>query len=59
MQIAQKLYEGIAINGETNGLITYMRTDGVTISKEGITKIRAFINEQYGQKYLAVKEQIL
>ncbi len=58
MQIAQKLYEGIAINGETNGLITYMRTDGVTISKEGITKIRAFINEQYGQKYLAVKERI-
>ena len=36
MQIAQKLYEGINIGSETTGLITYMRTDGVQMSKEAI-----------------------
>ena len=34
MQIAQRLYQGIEIEGETKGLITYMRTDGTNISKE-------------------------
>jgi DNA topoisomerase I len=52
MQIAQKLYEGIDINGETIGLITYMRTDGVTLSSDAVDQIRSLINQLYGNKYL-------
>ena len=52
MQIAQKLYQGIEIEGETIGLITYMRTDGTNISKEAIDDFRKFIIEDYGDKYL-------
>ena len=43
MQIAQRLYQGIDIDGETIGLITYMRTDGTNISKEAILDFRKFI----------------
>jgi len=52
MQIAQKLYQGIEIDGETTGLISYMRTDGTQISKEAISKFRDLITEDYGQEYL-------
>lgn len=52
MLIAQKLYEGIQINGEVTGLITYMRTDGVIISKEAIKNIVSHIKNQYGPNYL-------
>jgi DNA topoisomerase-1 len=52
MLIAQKLYEGIQINGEVTGLITYMRTDSVTISKEAIKNIIAHIKKHYGPNYL-------
>ncbi|MCK5444450.1 MAG: type I DNA topoisomerase, partial [Rhodospirillaceae bacterium] len=52
MQVAQKLYEGVNIGGETVGLITYMRTDGVTISNEAINGCRALIAEQYGEAYV-------
>lgn len=52
MQLAQKLYEGIAVGGEVTGLITYMRTDSVDISKEAIVDIRQYIDGSYGQKYL-------
>ncbi|MBT7029443.1 MAG: type I DNA topoisomerase [Rhodospirillaceae bacterium] len=52
MQVAQRLYEGITINGETVGLITYMRTDGVTISGEAIGQARGFIGEAYGANYV-------
>lgn len=52
MQLAQKLYEGIEVNGETIGLITYMRTDGVYLAEEAITSIRKVIEEKYGSKYL-------
>lgn len=52
MQIAQKLYEGITIRGETIGLITYMRTDSVHLSNDAITGTRAFIEKDYGQNYL-------
>lgn len=52
MQLAQKLYEGVSIGGEVTGLITYMRTDSVDISKEAITTIRQYIEESYGSKYL-------
>ena len=43
MQIAQKLYQGIEIDGETIGLITYMRTDGTNISEEAVSNFRNFI----------------
>lgn len=52
MQVAQKLYEGIALDGETVGLITYMRTDAVTVSQEAIDGTRKMIEEVYGKKYL-------
>ena len=52
MQIAQRLYQGVDIEGETTGLITYMRTDGTNISKEAIDDFRKFIVDDYGDKYL-------
>jgi len=52
MQIAQKLYQGIEIEGETIGLITYMRTDGTNISAEAISNFRNFIKNEYGSEYL-------
>lgn len=52
MQIAQKLYEGIDIKDDTIGLITYMRTDSVRLSDEFIKSTYAFINENYGKKYV-------
>ena len=52
MRIAQRLYEGVDINGETVGLITYMRTDGVQIADEAITATRRLIGSDYGQRYL-------
>ena len=52
MQIAQKLYQGVDIEGETVGLITYMRTDGTQISNEAIDSFRNYINSNYGKKYL-------
>jgi DNA topoisomerase I len=56
MQIAQQLYEGIAIEGEqTVGLITYMRTDSFTLSQEAINKCRGFIDETYGNKFTPAK----
>lgn len=55
MQVAQRLYEGVDIGGETVGLITYMRTDGVDIAPEAIAGIRAVINEDFGARYLPEK----
>jgi DNA topoisomerase-1 len=52
MRIAQKLYEGINLGGETVGLITYMRTDGVALSNEAIASCRFYIDRVYGMKYL-------
>lgn len=52
MQIAQKLYQGIDIKGETIGLITYMRTDGTDISIDAITDCRKYIEENIGKQYL-------
>ena len=52
MRIAQRLYEGIDIGGETAGLITYMRTDGVQIANEAITQARKLIGEDYGNAYV-------
>jgi DNA topoisomerase-1 len=53
MQVAQRLYEGVDVGGETVGLITYMRTDGVTIVPEAINAIRGMIAREYSQRYVA------
>jgi DNA topoisomerase-1 len=52
MQVAQRLYEGVDLNGETVGLITYMRTDGVQIVPEAISTIRSEVEKEYGKSYL-------
>jgi len=57
MQIAQRLYEGVDIGGETVGLITYMRTDAVQMSQEGIQAMRREIAASYGDRYLPEKQR--
>jgi len=52
MQIAQKLYQGIEIKGETIGLITYMRTDGTNLSKDAVSTFRDYIKKEIGNEYL-------
>ncbi len=52
MQVAQRLYEGIDIGGETVGLITYMRTDGVDMAPEAIASCRSVIEKEFGSLYL-------
>ncbi len=58
MQVAQKLYEGIAIDGDVTGLITYMRTDGVQMANEAIAAARNVIQQQYGEPYLPSEPRI-
>lgn len=48
MRTAQQLYEGIDLGGETVGLISYMRTDSVSLSQDALAEIRQFIGERYG-----------
>jgi DNA topoisomerase-1 len=55
MRVAQKLYEGVGIGGETVGLITYMRTDGVQMSGEAIAACRRLIGEEFGARYVPEK----
>jgi len=52
MRLAQRLYEGVEIDGETTGLITYMRTDGIDIAPEAIADIRAMIGINFGKEYV-------
>lgn len=58
MQVAQKLYEGIDIGGETVGLITYMRTDGVQMAPEAIEAARSAVLDQFGPRYVPEKARI-
>ncbi len=58
MQGAQKLYEGIDIGGETVGLITYMRTDGVQAAPEALTEAREVIGGLYGREYVPAEARI-
>lgn len=59
MSIAQQLYEGVEVKGYgTIGLITYMRTDSVRISKEAQEKAISFINNQYGENYVPKEPRI-
>jgi DNA topoisomerase I len=52
MQLAQRLYEGVELGGETVGLITYMRTDGVDMAPEAIEAARRVIGQEYGDRYV-------
>jgi DNA topoisomerase-1 len=52
MRLAQQLYEGADIDGDTVGLITYMRTDGVQMAREAVSAIREHVQGAYGTKYL-------
>ena len=55
MRTAQQLYEGVTIGGETVGLITYMRTDGTTLSDEAVKQARSVIGKEYGDSYVPQK----
>lgn len=52
MQIAQKLYEGIELENETVGLITYMRTDSTRLSSDFIKSVYAYVDNKYGKEYV-------
>ena len=52
MQLAQRLYEGVDLGGESEGLITYMRTDGVQIVTEAIAAARRLVTKLYGDRYV-------
>jgi DNA topoisomerase-1 len=54
MRLAQQLYEGVEIGGDTVGLISYMRTDGVQLAKEAVEAIRGQIAQDFGQNYVPV-----
>lgn len=52
MQVAQRLYEGMDLGGTTEGLITYMRTDGVQIVPEAVSSVRSLVSGLYGSRYV-------
>jgi DNA topoisomerase-1 len=52
MQLAQRLYEGVDMGGEAEGLITYMRTDGVQIVPEAVAAVRRLVTRLYGDRYV-------
>lgn len=58
MRTAQRLYEGVTINGESVGLITYMRTDSVNLSQESLKEMRQFIEESFGKNYLPEEARV-
>ncbi|HKS89613.1 MAG TPA: type I DNA topoisomerase, partial [Stellaceae bacterium] len=58
MQIAQRLYEGIELDGDAVGLITYMRTDGVAIAGEAIAAARRLIGNEFGGRYLPPQPRV-
>ena len=52
MRLAQQLYEGVELDGETTGLITYMRTDGVQMAQEAVLSIREHVKASFGADYI-------
>jgi DNA topoisomerase-1 len=58
MQVAQRLYEGIEVDGEPVGLITYMRTDSVSLATEALDDMRGYIGKHFGADYLPAKPKI-
>jgi DNA topoisomerase I len=58
MSIAQRLYEGVELDGDTVGLITYMRTDGVQIAAEAIAAARQLIGTEFGGRYVPPEPRV-
>ena len=58
MQIAQGLYEGVEIGGDVTGLITYMRTDGITMVPEAVNEAREVIGKKYGARYVPASARV-
>jgi DNA topoisomerase I len=58
MTVAQRLYEGVDIGGETVGLITYMRTDGVQMDGDAINTVRKLVTDTYGAKFLPKEARV-
>ncbi|MDQ6991818.1 MAG: type I DNA topoisomerase [Mariprofundaceae bacterium] len=58
MQVAQKLYEGIEVDGEPVGLISYMRTDSIALSSDALADMRDYIDATWGKDYLPAKPRI-
>jgi DNA topoisomerase I len=58
MALAQQLYEGIDLEGERVGLITYMRTDSTQVAAEAQEEARRYVAEKWGQKYLPAKAPV-
>src|ERR1700749_3888096 len=58
MRIAQRLYEGVDIGGDTVGLITYMRTDGVQLAPEAVGQTRRLIETKYGKSYVPAQPRV-
>jgi DNA topoisomerase-1 len=58
MQIAQRLYEGVDLGGETVGLITYMRTDGVQMADEAIAACRGVVEARYGRAFVPAEPRV-
>ena len=58
MQLAQNLYEGVDIEGETKALITYMRTDSINLSTDAVKKIRSVIEGKYGKDFVPSKPRV-
>ncbi|MDA1353698.1 MAG: type I DNA topoisomerase [bacterium] len=52
MRMAQQLYEGVTVNGETQGLITYMRTDSLRVADEALVAAKKLVGKRYGSEYL-------
>jgi len=55
MKVAQQLYEGVSVDGNPTGLITYMRTDSLRISEEARAAVNVFVKREYGDNYLPQK----
>lgn len=58
MRTAQSLYEGVDIGGQTTGLISYMRTDSVSLAKEAVEEIRSYISDNFSGDYLPSKQPV-
>ena len=58
MRVAQRLYEGVALGGETVGLITYMRTDSVNVSGQALAATRGLIEAAYGREYVPERPHV-
>ncbi len=58
MQLAQNLYEGVDVGGETKALITYMRTDSINLSKDAVSKIREVVEGKYGKDFVPEKPRV-